>query len=70
VSRRKEERLSAVPAGCLNGRKRAALAAFPSGDLPKAPGGEKPALSRVAMAPGNYFPPPPKEGAALHRQAK
>jgi hypothetical protein len=39
-----------------------------AGDLPEAPGGSA-ALSRVAMAWGNHFPPPP-ERAALHREAK
>jgi hypothetical protein len=68
-----------VPAGWpLPDLERAARAAFPSGDLPEAPGGGRSsqkgegtaALSRVAMARDNYFPPPPPKGAALHREAK
>jgi hypothetical protein len=62
-----EEAGAAVPrVVCLPAFKRAARAAFPSGDLPEAPGGQPcpregggAALSRVAMAPVNYFPPPP-----------
>jgi hypothetical protein len=55
---------------CLSPEGRvAAQAAFPSGDLPEAPDGEKAVLSRFAMARANYFPPP-TERAALHREAK
>ena len=55
--------------GFLPAFKRAAHAVFPSGDLPEAPVGNEAALSRFAMALGNYFPPPSKR-AALHREAK
>jgi hypothetical protein len=74
-----EEAGAAVPrVVCLPAFKRAARAAFASGDLPEAPGGGlssqkgegAAALSRVAMAPVNYFPPPPKKRAALHRETK
>src|SRR5437879_1337602 len=44
------------------GEKRAARAAFPSGDLPEAPVGNGASLSRFAMARSNYFPPPPQAG--------
>jgi hypothetical protein len=54
----------------MPGVKISRAAAFPGGDLPEAPGGKKAALSRFATARFNYFPPPPKEGAALHREAK
>jgi hypothetical protein len=68
VSRRERERVRPCR-GCLSwpAFKRAAHAAFPSGDLPVAPAGKEAALSRVAMAPVNYFPPPPEEGGFASR---
>jgi len=53
VIRRNEERARGRAGGCALAGKRAAPAAFPSGDLPEAPGGKKAALSRFAMARSN-----------------
>jgi hypothetical protein len=71
VSCRKEKRLSfAAAAVCLGRMKSSRAAAFPSGDLPEAPGGTKAALIRLAMARGQLFSAAALRGAALHREAK
>jgi hypothetical protein len=70
LSRRKEERFSSAAAVCLGRERKSRAAAFPGGDLPEAPGGQKAALSRFAMARDQLFSAAATRGAALQRETK